>query len=288
MQNVPSFVPCSSFHWESDVSFHTVKTFNEFPSSSYRFSSLQGSDFSGPAELQMLLDLRVPSAVSLSLPEPVSRSESSCGRMLWTWIPTKPREKGPLFKITMGCPMGLWVITELARTCWMPFSPPDTILDISDPFGSPNPPNRDYSCYLLLHDWSPEGWHNLPKSQNGASSLWPQRGWFPGPCLSVIWHSFSEVGRAVGTQWLSSTSVQSLSSLWQKGASFLPTMKEQSGWTRHDNNTQIVGVGKRRTWGWISFDVFSAHVVCGTQWTAEVFLFIYWIRLFISDCAPLF
>lgn len=59
------FVLCSSFHWETDVSFQTVKTFNEFPPSSYRFSSLEGSDFSGPAELQMLLDLRMPSAVSL-------------------------------------------------------------------------------------------------------------------------------------------------------------------------------------------------------------------------------
>lgn len=233
MQNVPPFVLCSSFHSETDVSFQTVKTFNEFPPSSYRLSSLEGSDFSRPAELQMLLDLaRAVSSIS-SLPEPVSRSESSCGRMLWTWIPTKPREKGPLFKITMGCPVGLWVITKLARTCsfCMPFSPPDTILEISDSFGSPNPPNRDYSYCLLLHDWSPEGWRNLPKSQNGSSSLWPQRSWLLGPCLSVIWHSFSEVRRAIGTPWLSPTSAQSLSSLWQKGASFC--LRWGSSWDEH-------------------------------------------------------
>lgn len=106
--------------------------------------------------------------------------------MLWTWIPTKPREKGPLFKITKGCPVGLWVMTEFASTCWMPFSPPHTILELSDPFGSPKPPNRDYSFCLLLLDWSPEGWRNLPKSQNGANSPWPQRSWLPGPCLSAL------------------------------------------------------------------------------------------------------
>lgn len=133
--------------------------------------------------------------------------------MLWTWIPTKPREKGPLFKITMGCPVGLWVITELATTCWMPFSPPDTILEVSD----------QYQTRLILPNPQVEitltVFYSLTEAQKDDVTC-------PAVCdpreadfrvhASVLY----EVGSAIGTRWLSLTSVPSLSSLWQKGASF--------------------------------------------------------------------